>query len=84
MFNVEVFAVILSRAFISTVIIPLSNFLGSLYFTCCNICLTVLSSYTNSSTSWYVDCKFFKYSILIFDIVSLKDWFKLKKKQIKK
>ncbi|SVA57192.1 uncharacterized protein METZ01_LOCUS110046 [marine metagenome] len=38
MLNVEVFAVILSRAFISTVIIPLSDFVGSLYFTSCNIC----------------------------------------------
>ena len=82
MLNVEVFAVILSRAFISTVITPLSNFLLSSYFTFCNICWSALSSSTNSSISSYVDGKSFKSSILIFDIVSLKDWFKLKKKQI--
>ncbi len=79
MLNVEVFAVILSRAFISTVIIPLSDFLLSSYFTFCNICLLVLSSSMNSSSS-YVDGNSSKSSISILDMVSLKDWFKFKKK----
>ena len=78
MFNVKIFAVILSKAFISTAAAWLFDFFCSLYFVFLIISRLSLSSSKNSSSS-YVDGKLSRFSISKLDIVWLKDSFKLKK-----